>query len=160
MRTVMKTYGRFLLAGITSVLLLVLCMSVITDDRGNRGFFRIIGAQMEIESADYKEYTDYDAYGAESAKSFPEITVRAAVSIHMGINIISDYVQAIDFAGEALPVRILKLENENGDDISGWCDTDNGSINFGEPGIYTLTLAATDSGNRETKMCVRLPVIR
>lgn len=156
----MKAYGGFLLAGITLILLLGIWMFGITDDRGNRGFFRMIGAQMEIESADYNGYTDYDAYGVESAKSFPEITVRAAASIHMGTNIISDYVQAVDFAGAALPIRILKLENDHGDDLSGWCDPGSGGINFEEPGIYTLTLAATDSGNRETKMRVRLPVIR
>lgn len=160
MEAVMKTYGKFFLVGMTLVLLFVFCAVGITDDNGNRGIFQMIGAQMHTESADYEEYTDYDTYASESVKSFPKITVDASAGIHVGAGSVAGYIRAVDFTGAELPVRIVMLEDSRGNDVSGWHHAESGEIDFQMPGIYTLTVAATDSGNRETKVTVRIPVIR
>lgn len=160
MEKILKEYGPFLLAGFILVMLLAVILSGITDEDGNRGIFRIIGAKLDVESADYASYTDFDTYQAEAGKSFPEIAFNGAVGVYTGVMALSDYVKAVDFAGAALPVTFVGLEDISGNDLSGSYNPGTGEITFSEPGIYCLTVSATDSGNRKAVKSISIPVLR
>ena len=160
MEKILKEYGPFLLAGFVLVMLLTVILSGITDEDGNRGIFLVIGAKLEVESADYTSYTDFDTYQAEAGKSLPEIVFEGGTGVYTGVVALADYVRAVDFAGAALPINFVGLEDIFGNDLSGSYDPGTGEITFSGPGIYCLTVSATDSGNRKAVKSISIPVLQ
>ena len=160
MEKILKEYGPFLLAGFVLVMLLAVILSGITDEDGNRGIFRIIGAKLDVESAEYTSYTDFDTYQTEAGESLPEIAFDGTMGVYTGVMALADYVRAVDFSGAALSVSFVGLEDISGNDLSGSYNAETGEITFSEPGIYCLTVSAMDGGNRKAVKSITIPVLQ
>lgn len=158
MEAILKNYGKFLIAGVCLVLLLALLLVGITDEQGNRGIFKIIGARLAVSGTDYTAYSDFDTYGIESEKSYPEITFDGLAGMNVGVRKITDYVTAVDFAGTALPIRFVKFEDAMGNDLTDTVNAATMEIPFPAPGIYKVTVAAIDNENRKTVTDICVPV--
>ena len=119
----------------------------ITDDAWNRGALAIIGAKLEIENTNHKAYTDFrGTYQSESNKTAPVI---AFIGTHLqsGICVVPDFVRAVDYAGNELPIKIISIIDESGAELISNYSQDTGKISFA-PGIYTLSVSAEDGNNR------------
>ena len=157
MEQVIKEYGKFLLDGIVMVALLVIIFTGITDDAGNRGALAIIGAKLEIENTNHKAYTDFrGTYQSESNKTAPVI---AFIGTHLqsGICVVPDFVRAVDYAGNELPIKIISIIDESGAELISNYSQDTGKISFA-PGIYTLSVSAEDGNNRTKNCTIQIPV--
>ena len=153
MKQVIEVYGKFLLEAVGVAALALLLLVGIRDTEGNRGIFQMVGAKLPVES-----YFDAEIYKSESEKQPPTIRLQLETMIKTGTQKISDYLIAEDYDANLLPIKILCVINPEGTDITGDCNSDTTEILFPEPGIYTVTLAAKDDGNRKTIKVVKIPV--
>lgn len=157
MEQIIKIYGKFLLEGIVLVALLTILFVEITDEAGNKGVWAITGNRIEVESIDYKEYTDFkDTYQSESNKAAPTISV---IGTHLcsGLCVIPAYIKAIDYAGNELPVKVSSIKDESGTELINNYNIDTGEIDF-VPGIYTVKICAKDANNKQTSCTIQIPV--
>ena len=61
MKQLFDIYGKFLLEAAIVVTLILLLFAGISDEKGNRGMLKMIGAKIPVNSVDYSSYTDYDS---------------------------------------------------------------------------------------------------
>lgn len=158
MKQVIEIYGKFLLEAAGVAALVLLLFIGIHDAEGNRGIFRMIGAKLPVGNIVVENYLDAEIYKSESEKQPPEIRFQPETMIKKGIQTLSDYLIAEDYDAKLLPIKILCVINPEGTDITGDCNSDTTEILFPEPGIYSVTLAAKDDGNRKTVKVVKIPV--
>lgn len=174
MKELMKQYGGIVLAGVVLIVMFVLLFSGITDAQGNRGIIKIVAARLDTEGTDYAAYTDYDTYETESTKTAPEITYQDAGYLPVGtVNFLSN-VTATDYAGRTLSnagsavddgerntgyLKITRVEDISGNDLSANINADTGEITFPAAGIYEVTIRAQDDGYRKRTYTIRVPVM-
>ena len=158
MEEVVKTYGKYVLAAITLWLLIMTIFCNIQDGEDHTGIREIIAAHIDTEKTDYHSYQDFETYQTESNKEYPIISYHDAGSLPVGNVYFLDQVDAVDYAGDHIPVKIEKMENITGDDLTG-CVRDDGVIEFPDSGIYKITVSAKDDGNRNTRRTIAVPVM-
>ena len=158
MKQVIEIYGKFLLEVVSMAALVLLLLTGISDSEGNRGLFQMVGAKLPVGSFADENYPDLKIYEQESSKQQPTVYFRSATMIKKGKRKLSDYIIAEDYAANQLPIRILCVKNPEETEITGECDNDTTEILFAESGIYTVTVAAKDDGNRKTIKVVKIPV--
>lgn len=159
MKYIIDTYGRFLLNGAIVTLALVLILSNIQDADGNKGVFKMIKANLNVEGAGNAVRVDFDKYRDESGKEPPVIMYDDSLKIYAGEDIqVTDFIKAYDFNNNPLELRILKVTDSANQDVTSCFDQDSGSINFPSEGIYRIEAAAEDSSNRKYTCAVKIPV--
>lgn len=158
MEQIVKTYGKMLLESVAVVLLIFFLFSSIQDEEGNKGIFKIVGAQLGTESTDYNTYTDFDTYMVESEKVYPEITFAAGSTIYRGTFSVSSYIKAVDYAGNEISLKVRSIINPRGNELIHTFNADTMEISFPMPGIYIMEVSATDREARKTVCTIRIPV--
>lgn len=156
MELVIRAYGRFLLEAVVVVLLAVLLFSGITDDRGNRGIFSMMGEYVEEEGTvgnmDFKEYQ------RESQRSAPAIVYVGTETLYTGKYPLSGILKATDDEGMELPIEVSSICDPFGIERIGEYPSGVSYIQFSSRGIYTLRVAAVDARNQTSNCEVRIPV--
>lgn len=158
MKQIFDVYGRFLLEAAVVVTLIVLLFTGISDENGNRGIFRMIGAKLPVNSVDYSGYADYDTYHVESIKDAPVIHFQIGEMIKKGNYKLSDCIVAEDYAANSLPIKIISVKAPDDTDVTGECDLDTTEIVFHESGVYTVTVSAKDDVNHKRIKVIKVPV--
>lgn len=158
MEQIVKTYGKMLLESVAVVLLIFFLFSSIQDEEGNKGIFKIVGAQLGTESTDYNTYTDFNTYMVESEKVYPEITFAAGSTIYRGTFSVPSYIKAVDYAGNEISLKVRSIINPAGNEIADTYNPDIKEIDFPAPGIYVMEVSATDGENRKAVRSIRIPV--
>lgn len=158
MKIVIEQYGRFILDGIVVVAVMVIIFLGLSDANGNKGIFKVTGAQLEIENVDYTAYTDFKGtYKTESEKTKPKITF-TGVRVATGNLVLSDYIKATDYTGASLFIQISSILSPEGDELIDGYNTETTAITLLEPGVYTIKVSATDSSSHKTESTVQFPV--
>ena len=106
---------------------------------------------MNTDGTDYNAYTDYGAYQTEIAKDAPVIEYHGSGSLAPGTVNVADYVKAHDYNGQELAVKLLKFCDSDGNELPDQMDAVAGTITFHTAGIYSFTVKAMDSGNRNNR---------
>lgn len=158
MEQVLKEYGKLLLEMLAMGLLVTLLFSTVRDDAGNQGIFEIVGANLQTGDRDYDGYADYDRYIEESKKEAPVIVYDDAVTMIVGVNKVTDYIRAFDFAGKELPIKVCSIKNPYDVDLIDTYDPDTAEIEFSQPGIYIMELSVVDGVNKKSVRQIRIPV--
>lgn len=159
MKKIISIYGRFLLDALVIVILLFLVFTQIQDNNGNKGALHIIGARLvaNVQNTDYYNYTDFDKMLADSTKPNPAISYVGSNSIQMGHVVLSDYINAMDYSGAALPIKVLKVVDPTGVEIAS---NQNTEIECTLSGIYTVTVSAVDNICKKTVCTIQIPINR
>lgn len=158
MEQIIRSYGKMLLESGVVILLIFLLFVSIQDEEGNKGIFKIVGAQLKTQSTDYNVYTDFTTYEMESEKEYPEITFVADRIIYCGMFSVSGYTKALDYAGNEIPVKVRSIINPSGNELIHTFNADTMEISFPMPGIYIMEVSATDREARKTVCTIRIPV--
>lgn len=159
MKYIFETYGKTLFEGAVITLVLVMLLVNIQDDEGNKGIFKMIGAQLPIEENDYKTYTDFDVYASESAKTPPNIAFDYSGMLYAEEDIlIQSFIKASDYMGGQPELRVYKVTDLLGNDVTSCYDSNSGNINFPDKGIYELELAVKDSTCKKYTCTILVPV--
>ena len=75
-------------------------------------------------------------------------------------NLLSDYIGTTTYSGNAAHIKVLSLNDENGNDcLEAYNETD-GTITFSNPGIYIIRIKATDDINKKRIVDIEIPVER
>lgn len=157
MEQIIRTYGKFLLEAAVFAAVLLLLAAGITDGEGNRGIFRIVGAQ--IQEGEYVSHRgDVDCYESESKKAVPAIRYTAGGALNTGSYATDSILQAVDYSGAGLAVHISSICDPGGTEQIGSYPQNVTQIHFARRGIYTVTASATDAWNRKSVCTIRIPV--
>lgn len=174
MKELVKQYGDFVLAGIIFIALVVLIFSGVQDGEGNQGMRSVLAAHMDVEGIDYSAYSDFEAYSAEGAKTFPTIAYRDNGYLPVGTVNFVNLVETVDYAGRVLGyagstvdeaerqngyLKIASLEDAEGNNLSAGINMDTGEITFPAAGTYKVTLYAQDDGFRKTSSVIHVAVM-
>lgn len=158
MRVLLEYYGKFVLESMVVIALVTLIFAAMTDDEGNQGIYAITGAQMKIDSIDYHTYTDFKGtYKKESEKVPPRIYFEGN-RLEVGIHVLSDYIKAVDDAGNFLPIKILSIKAPDKTEMLGVYNQSTGEINLFQTGVYTVMVVATSDNNKSTKAKIQIPI--
>lgn len=158
MKLVIEHYGRFILDGIVVVAVMMIVFLWLTDSEGNKGIFAVTGAQINIDATDYTAYTDFKGvYKTESEKKHPRISFTGG-RITIGTHTLSNYIKAVDDAGQNLAIKVSSILAPDGTEVVGTYNQNTTEITFSQSGIYTLTVSVLDEGNRMTKTNIKIPV--
>ena len=158
MKTVIDTYGKFVLELMIMSLLVVNVFGSTGDKQDNYGVFHIIGANTAANSVNHIKYVDFkEVYREECNKSVPSIKV-LGTHLEIGSNKLSDYITAYDYKGEALPVIISSIKDMLGTELLEYYDTDSTEIFFSKAGVYTIEAEAVDRDYRSYKCQIQIPV--
>ena len=159
MEEIIKQYGRFFFSAAVFVLFLSLFFFNITDDAGNKGILKIIGAKFTVSDNKYEDYKDHDSYKKESQKALPTIRYAYAGNVYSGTDIkLSDLIEAKDYQNADLPMRVLRIKNSTGDEITGIYDAVSGKIRFPDQGIYKVAVTVTDQAKKKKTCTINIPV--
>ena len=159
MKLIMEQYGKFILSGIIIVSLFYAVFLGVSDAYGHRGLLQIMGSDMPDEKVDYSSYQDYTVMTAEAGKGSPQI--RCLQNSHAVTNTeysITELVNAADGTGTMLEVKVVKITDTPGNDVSFIYDRTAERLIFPVCGLYTFELCAVDDGNRCTRATVQIPV--
>lgn len=158
MEQIMKTFGDNVLEAFIAICLVAMLLYGIVDAEGNQGVFKIIGANVSSESTDYREYTDFrEVYQEESKKEPPKIKY-AASCLQVGSVKLSDYINASDYKGNAIPIKIESIKSADETELLNTYNPITAEIIFERPGIYTVTASVVDENNRMVRCTIRIPV--
>ena len=157
MEQISRTYGRFLLEAVVFGLLFVLLFWGITDEKGNRGIFRIMGEYVQEELRNIAG-ADLQIYQAEGQKEAPVISYVNGEMRHVGVYMVESLLQAEDYTGRLIPVKVLSICDPNGMERIGEYSNPILQIQFAERGIYVLEVSATDAWNRTCTYRVCVPI--
>lgn len=161
MKEIIKQYGRFFISAAVFALFLNVFFFNITDDSGNKGILKIVGKKIEVSDNNYPGYTDYDNYRIESEKPLPTIAYIYSGNIYSGTDIkLSDLFSGKDYQNNDLPVRVLRIKNNAGDEITDIYDAAAGNIRFPESGIYKITVTVIDQTKKKETCTINVPVNR
>lgn len=158
MRQIMSEYGKTFLNILVVGLLVTYLFVTVRDDAGNQGILHIIGAGIQEKGTDYGNYADFKVYGVEAAKDVPVLTSHISAPLQVGSYRISDYITAVDYNGNVLPIKLVCVWDAAGENLTGNYNTDTSEINFLSPGIYEVKAYAVDDGSRKTICRVKIPV--
>ena len=158
MKQLFDIYGKFLLEAAIVVTLILLLFAGISDENGNRGMLKMIGAKIPVNSVDYSSYTDYDSYQTESTKEAPVIHLQLQTMIKKGSCKLSDCILAEDYAANPLSIKVISVKAPDDMDITGNCNLETTEIVFEQPGVYTVTVSAKDDANRKRVKVIKIPV--
>lgn len=156
MEQIVKAYGKFLLEAVTVAVLLGMLFAGMTDEQGNVGIFRMMGAYLSKE--EQKTWDDYTIIAEESERSLPWIFYRKSELFCRESYSLSELFGASDCEGKELPVKVRAIYNPLGILDNHFYDKEMGQIIFDEPGIYTLQVSATDEWNHVSVYQVHIPV--
>ncbi len=160
MEQIIKAYGKFLLDGVVVVMLFTMLFGSLEDEVGNRGILHIIGAHLETGNTEGGESADLKAYQSESLRMAPVITYEASELVYTGQYEVSEYIRAVNDAGEELGVRLLSVLYPYGEEQLADDESDRTSMDLESPGIYTVKVSAVDAQNRKTVCRIQIPVNR
>lgn len=158
MQEIIRAYGKFLFSAVTVALLLSLLFGTITDENGNRGIFNIVGAYLDIGAQEKWSYQEFLTLQTENVKPAPEIYFDGSGGFETGSILLTQYLTAVDYLGNPLAVKVLRVQNPSGQDIIENYQADSGWLSLPVEGIYTIEVSATDSCNKRTVTQVRIPV--
>lgn len=158
MEQIIRIYGKMLLEIITVMLLILFLFYNIQDEEGNRGIFKIVGAQITVESTDYHTYSDFGMYLEESKKEYPVITFDAGRSICRGTFFVSDYAKATDYADRDIRLEVRSILDPAGNENLDTYNKETMEASIPVPGVYVMEVSATDQENRKTVCTIRIPV--
>lgn len=161
MEQVLRQYGRGILAACTCLLLLLLLFSGITDEAGNRGILKIVGARVQTEQLPYDSFKDFSSVQEEAQRPKPVVeeqfkssTITAGESYRL-----TDYVRAVDDAAVSYPVVLEKVENGKKEDVTA--DTyGEGLVCFPDSGIYKLRLRVRNAAAKKNWYTIQVSVMR
>lgn len=156
MEQVLHTYGKTLLAILTTGILLAWIFRGIEDDKGNQGILHIAGANVGSAEARSEEYVEFEGFLNEGACEKPVITYCQAGSLQTGAIDLCDCIKAVDCVGNDLQVTIISCMDPY-DMLMVPYSGQSGYI-FAEPGIYTVQVSAMDEGRRKTVCRIQIPV--
>lgn len=141
----------FLLAG--------LFLHELTDRAGNQGIFKIAGDYIAAETRENEQHfkDEFAVFAEESRKEAPIIRFEEKGMLYTGNHCLSEYVKAVDYKGCELPVYLLEIRNERGEQIP-FCDSAAMEVCMENAGIYTAVVSAVDEDNRRTESKIRLAV--
>lgn len=159
MKYIIETYGKALLEGTIITLVLVLVLFNIKDNEGNKGILKIIGAQLPVEENNYEIYGDFDSYASEGAKMPPNISFDYSEMLYAEEDIsIQTFIKTSDYAGGQPELRVYKIMDSFGNDITFCYNSNTGNIYFPQKGIYELELAVKDSASKKYTCTILVPV--
>lgn len=158
MEEIINTYGKALLDLLLIGVLAAFLFSTVTDGKGNQGVLHIIGANLQTGETDYNKYTDFTVYAKESARAVPAIIYDASATMKVGINVITDSIKAVNYAGIEIPVKVLSIRNPYDVELADTYNSDTAEIELSQPGIYIMELSAVDDVNKKTICRIRIPV--
>ncbi len=158
MEHIIQIYGKVFVSAAAAVLLAALLLGRISDRQGNQGILSMAGAHLSAVLPPSGTPEEFRTVDAENQKKAPEILFQQKDSFYAGKIKILEWIKAVDYQGRELPVRLLKLENPDGDDITGQYHKEDGWLEMTMPGIYTMTVWALDEDNRKTVAAIHLPV--
>lgn len=158
MQEIIKVYGKFLISAIVVVLLLAILFGTITDENGNRGIFKIVGAHLDTGAQEKWNYREFENLQAENLKPAPEISFNGSREITVGSILLTNYLTAADCEGNFLPVKIIEVRNPLGEDITGNYQSDSEDLLLPVEGIYTIKVSAVDACNKKTVVQIKIPV--
>ena len=158
MQRMINIYGKFLLSAAVVAALLVILFVGIADEEGNRGVFQIAGAHLDTGQEVVQQDGGFGTLETENGKAAPRIFLEGRTGFSAGSVVLTDYIRAEAYDGRNLPVRILRVENPSGRDITASLAA-SGEIIFEESGIYVVEVSGRDDGNRKTTVQIKLPVI-
>lgn len=154
LKQIVKAYGKMFLAIIVVVAVFSLVLWNVEDDKGNKGIFTIIGAQ--IPTGEGRSGEEYDTYSIEAAKDAPTISFAMPEKFTMGTYELNTLISAYDCDGNAVRCVLSGVTSPNG---TVWTETEGMTeIIFTAPGVYELEVTAMDSNNRTSVRRIRVPV--
>ena len=160
MKEIIRQYGGFFVEAIVLVSLCFFLFINITDNNGNKGVFAIIGSNIPTVNVDYGTYSDFASFKSEAAKTAPDIEYKRTDQMYTISNLLSDYIGTTTYSGNAAHIKVLSLNDENGNDcLEAYNETD-GTITFSNPGIYVIRIKATDDINKKSIVDIEIPVER
>lgn len=158
MEEIMKAYGGYVLEAFVAICLVSMLLYGVVDDNGNRGVFKIIGANIQIENTDYAEYKDFQEGYLEESKKEPPKIIYTDICLRVGSVKLSDHIKASDFNGNAIPIKIESIKSTDEIELLDTYNPATAEIVFERPGIYTLIASAVDENNRTVRCTIRIPV--
>ena len=176
MTQILKQYGMVFIEIIAIILITVIILSKISIDINGNGVkevgIRDITAEMVKETQPEYKSIDYVGIDNEEYDNVPTITYNnsngiSAASCKIGETIyVSNLISAIDADGNTLNVVITKvqyvkdsIDGDLEDEADANYDSTAGTIVFSEPGIYEITVTATDAKKRSAEKIIRIPVM-
>lgn len=147
MEQIIKTYGKSILEASILILLVAILFTQVTDDKGNQGILQIIGANIIGLDNNYRGYTDFDVFESDAVMEKPVITYTGSNDIRIGDVFLTDYIHATGSSGAALPVKVIRITNQDGVEIAF---DENVPMVFDVEGIYTVTVSVVDEIKKET----------
>lgn len=158
MEQVVRNYGSALLNILAVGLLMLYLFSTVTDEAGNQGILNIIGANIQTEEINYQDYTDFTVYAEESVKEAPSIIYDASATMSVGINKITDYIKAADYAGNEISVKVDSIQNPYQVELINTYNPDTAEVELSQPGIYIMEVSAVDDIHKKSVCRIRIPV--
>ena len=158
MQEIIRVYGKFLISAIVVVLLMAILFGTITDENGNRGILKIVGAHLDTGMQEKWNYKEFETLQIENLKPAPEFSFDGSNGFTTGSILLLNYLTAVDCEGNSLPVKIIEVRNPCGEDITGNYQLDSGKLFFPVEGIYTIKASAMDACNRKTVVDIKIPV--
>ena len=155
MKIILEQYGKMLLDALVFGLLLVFILTEVEDAHGNKGAFRIIGAQLHEETNAYGDYIDFDVYETDSYKIAPVITYEGGAGISIGECQLTALIKAVGADGTEIPIKVYEVKDQNGREL---LIDDDAKVYFDAAGIYIVKVKAVDSIKRETACTIKIPV--
>lgn len=157
MEQISRVYGRFLLEAVVFGLLLILFFAGITDDKGNRGVFRVMGGYLQEETRIVPE-SDFFVYQTEGQKNAPIIKFVDNGMRYVGSYMVDSILQATDYTGQLIPMKVQSICDPNGMERIGEYEREVSQIQFTERGVYVLEVSTTDAWNRMSTYRICIPI--
>lgn len=158
MEQIIKEYGQAILEGLVVVLLIIWMSAGVEDTAGNKGLLAIIGANLTTTESNYENYSDFrTTYQSEGSKAVPTITYEGT-AVSAGMIKLADYIKARDYAGNELPIRVISIKTESGQELIEAYNQDTSEIMLDLPGNYKIEVSAKDAGYRKVTCVIQIPV--
>ncbi|MBQ8278249.1 MAG: hypothetical protein IJZ23_00230 [Roseburia sp.] len=158
MEQVVRIYGKFVLESVAMICMVGFLFCKMTDEDGNTGMFKVVGAKLPMESEDYNAYTDFrQTYQEESNKAAPQITYVGG-TLSVGVSCLRDVIKAFDYSGRELEIAIMSIKGIDGSELIGDYNTETSEINLTQAGVYVVTVSAGDDIHKVSQCTVRIPV--
>lgn len=158
MKQVIVSYGMFLLDAVLIGLLFLLLFAGIKDDKGNRGIFSIIGAELETGETENKVYREFEVYQSEAGRAMPTIVYQNTGIVYTGIFVVSDQIRARDADGEELHVSLLAVSEPGTGGTFFPVLPGTKEVDFRNSGIYRLKVTAVDARRKRSTCIIAVPV--
>lgn len=106
-------------------------------------------------------YTDYSIYKSESEKAVPTIQYAYEGNIYSNCEVgINDLFRAKDYQDKDLRVKVLRIKNQEGTDVTDLYNMQTENIIFPEQGVYKFTVTTTDTSKKKYTCAISVPVTK